>query len=193
MKFNACHSSGRIRRSRAYTFSANIGSASEHALLVARFRYSLQFAKNPHSSGAKRLNGCQHVCNRNPLIVSMTPITTNCERRTRTIMLHGFLQPHHQSGKYTSSVRVSFVLRAGSRFHLAKRHRCLARRTQSGPPQAGRLACACWPRMASARRQFRWFGCRQQDPPRRWARAPRNPAPRRRNRHAEPTRGRIPS
>src|SRR5258708_29997399 len=58
---------------------------------------------------------------------------------------------------------------------LAKRERCLARAAQSGPPQAGRLACSCGPRMAAARRQFRWLGDRQQDPIAFWTGAPSYP------------------
>src|SRR5229473_2574980 len=76
---------------------------------------------------------------------------------------------------------------------LAKRECCLARAAQSGPPQAGRLACACGPRMVATRRQFRWLGYLQQDPFAFWTGAPRYPPPRKRNRQSEPTRGRIPS
>src|ERR1700682_1357345 len=56
------------------------------------------------------------------------------------ILFHALPDPRRQISPALLHLRDPFALFVCTGRRLAERHRCLARRTQSGPPQAGRLA-----------------------------------------------------
>src|SRR5467141_4758464 len=56
------------------------------------------------------------------------------------ILFHALPDPRRQISPALLRLRDPFALFIRARRHLAERHRCLAGSTQSGPPQAGRLA-----------------------------------------------------
>src|SRR5467141_3727825 len=56
------------------------------------------------------------------------------------ILFHALPDPRRQISPALLRLRDPFALFIRTRRQLAERHRCLAGSTQSGPPQAGRLA-----------------------------------------------------